>query len=122
MKLQTALQGMYKHREALQDIGSASNPSLISEETHRLVQYLSLVEESLADLEAELKVNEASRFKQYIEDGNSANASKELLGRDFPEERAQIIKITRLVSSGWKLVNASQARVKHLIAEATNQI
>ena len=122
MLLATALKGMSTHREALLDVASSSNPTYISEHCHRLTQYISISEEYLADLAAELETNEANSFHQHIADGKSPNAAKELIRREFTKERAQIIKLTRLNSSGWKLVGECQSRVKHLIAEATNQI
>jgi hypothetical protein len=122
MLLSTALKGMSTHREALLTIGSVSNPSFISEHCHRLTQYIAAVEEALADLESDLEVNGSRSFEQHIKDGKSVNAAKESIRREFTKERAEVTKITRLVSSGWKLVNESQSRVKHLIAEANNQI
>lgn len=122
MLLATAIKGMSRHREALLDVGSASNPSLISEHAHRLTQYISVAEEKLADLEYELEIAESTSFNQHVKDGKSANAAKELIRRELTQERAQIAKITRLTSSGWKLIGECQSRVKHLIAEATNQI
>lgn len=122
MLLSTALKGMTRHREVLLEAGGASNPSLISENTHRLAQYIAVAEERLADLEEELEIKESDSFNQHLKEGKSVNAAKESVRREFTKERAQIIKVTRLVSSGWKLVSESQSRVKHLIAEANSQI
>ena len=122
MLLSAALQSMSWHRSKLLEPESTNNPSYISEHTHRLAQYIASAEESLADLEAQLEVLESDSFRQHIKLGKSANAAKESVRREFTKERADIIRATRLVSSGWKLVNSSQSRVKHLIAEANNQI
>lgn len=122
MLLQTALKGMQKHREALIELRGASNPSQISEHTHRLAQYIAAAEESLADLEYELQINEANSFNEHLKSGKSANAAKEMVKREFTKERATIAKVSRLVSSGWRLSTESQSRVKHLLAEANNQI
>lgn len=122
MLLQTALKGITNHREALLDKSSVSNPSLISEHTHRLASYIASAEDLLSDLEYDLKINEAESFNKHIADGKSANAAKELVLREFVKERATIAKVSRLITSGWKLVTESQSRVKHLIAEANNQI
>lgn len=119
--LQQALDGMSKHKEALRE-GSASNPSYISEHTYLLAQYIALAEDGLSELESSIIRKEADSFKKYVSSGKSANAAKESLKREFIEERAQIIKVSRLVSGGWKLVSENQSRVKHLIAEANNQI
>lgn len=122
MKLDTALKGMARHREALLDKGSASSPSLISEHTHRLASYIASAEDRLAELEYDLEIEESRSFHQHIADGKSVNAAKESIRRELTKERATIAKVSRLVTSGWKLVSESQSRVKHLIAEANNQI
>ncbi len=122
MLLATALKGMSTHREALLDASSSSNPTFISEHCHRLTQYISAVDEHLAELESELEIKESASFHQHIKDGKSVNATKETIRREFSKERAQITKITRLSRSSWNLVSECQSRVKHLIAEANNQI
>ena len=113
---------MVIQREALLDKGSASNPTLISEHSHLLSQYLGIAEERLSELEYDLEINESRSFHEHIKSGKSVNAAKETVRREFTEERATISKTTRLISSGWKLVSECQSRVKHLIAEANNQI
>ena len=122
MLLSTALKGMARHREALLEIGSASDPSGISDHTHRLAQYIAVAEECLAGLESDLEIKESESFNRHISEGKSPNAAKESVRREFAKERAQIIKTSRLVSSGWRLATEAQSRVKHLIAEANNQI
>lgn len=122
MLIKTALSGMSKYKEALLENSNASNPSLISEYTHKLTAYISSAEDYVTDLEYDMTINEAELFKKYLSEGNSANASKELIKREFIKDRATIAKINRLVASGWKIVSESQSRVKHLIAEANNQI
>ena len=57
-----------------------------------------------------------------MEAGKSANMADNLLKYDFVDERAQVIKLTRLCNSSWKIISVSQSRVKHLIAEALNQV
>lgn len=122
MKLESALKGMSAQREVLRDKGSTSNPSLISEHTHRLAQYIAIAEEKLAELEHDLEIDESGSFHEHIKTGKSVNAAKESIRREFTKDRAMIAKTTRLVASGWRLVSESQSRVKHLIAEANNQI
>lgn len=122
MLLAKSIDGISKHREALLELGSASSPSQISEHTHLLTLYLDAAGESLADLEAELEVKETESFHAHLKKGMSVNASKETVRREFTEERAVIIKTTRIISSGFRLVSECQSRVKHLIAEANNQI
>lgn len=122
MLLLTALRGMSEHREALLAPESKSNPSYISEHAHRLAQYIAVAEEKLADLESDLEMNEAELFNKYIKEGKSINASKESTRHELTKERSEVAKVSRLTSSGWKLVSEAQSRVKHLIAEANNQI
>lgn len=121
MLLTSALKGMQRHKEALINPDNSSNPALISEETHRLAQYISQADDRLSELEYELEINEAKSFNNHVSQGKSANAAKELVKREFVKERAMITKVSRLVSSGWRLVNESQSRVKHLATEASNQ-
>ncbi len=121
MLLSSALKGMSRHREALREVGSACTPTYISEHRHRLAQYIAVVEDELADLEHDLEVKETASFHQHRKT-KSVNASKESIRREFTKDRADIARMTRLVSSGWKVVSESQSRVKDLLAEAANQI
>ena len=109
-------------REALQADEGFSSPSHISENMYKLAQYNSALEEYLGDLEEELGQKESEYFLKLIEEGKSANAAKVSMTYKFAKERAHITKITRLVSSSWRLVNASQSRINNLIAESKNQI
>lgn len=109
-------------KEALLDVGSASNPSLISEQTHLLTQFISAAEESVVDMEHKLELDESKVFQAHVESGKSAHAAKELAKRNFVQERADINRVNRLVASAWKVVSECQSRVKHLIAEANGQI
>lgn len=122
MLLATAMKGMLEAREALQAKEGISLPSYISENTQRLALYTGAVEEVLAEGESELVKKTAKQFKDYMNAGKSANMAGELLKYDFTEERAEVAKLTRLCNSSWKIISVSQSRVKHLIAEATNQI
>lgn len=122
MLLATALKGMSEARDALQKQEGISLPSYISEQTQRLAQYTGAVEEILAENEAELVRKTSKQFKSYMDGGKSANMAGELLKYDFVEERAEVVQLTRLCNSSWKIISVSQSRVKHLIAEATNQI
>lgn len=122
MLLATAMKGMQEARTALQSKEGLSLPSYISEQTQRLAQYTGAVEEILAEGESELVKKTSAKFKEYMDAGKSANMAGELLKYDFTEERAEVVKLTRLCNSSWKIISVSQSRVKHLIAEATNQI
>jgi len=122
MLLATAMKGMLEAREKLQSEEGVSNPTYISEQTQRLAQYTGAVEEVLAEDEADLVIKEAAKFKTYMSEKKSANMAGNLLKYDFTQERAEIVKLTRLVNSSWKIISVAQSRVKHLIAEANNQI
>lgn len=122
MLLTTALKGMSEARNSLQSSEGVSNPTFISEHTQGLAQYTGAVEEVLAEDEADLVIKSSTQFKKYIEEDKSVNMAGELLKHDFTTERAEVVKLTRLCNSSWKIISVAQSRVKHLIAEATNQI
>lgn len=122
MLLATAMKGMLEAREALQQKQSISIPTFISEQIQILAQYTGAVEEILAEDEAQLVKNEATKFKAYMDSGKSANMASNLLKYDFTDERAEIVKLTRLCNSSWRIIGVAQSRIKHLIAEASNQI
>jgi hypothetical protein len=122
MLLTTALTGMLEARGALQKPEGVSNPTYISEQTQRLAQYTGAVEEILASDEADLIIKESTQFKKYLDEKKSPNMATNLLKFDFTNEKAEIARLSRLTNSSWKIISVSQSRVKHLIAEATNQI
>lgn len=122
MDLTSAVKGMKTEKEALLEIGSASDPSGISTHTHQLSQYLGVLDDNLAEMEADLEIKESASFHAHRKAGKSPNAAKEIIRREFTKERADIIRIGRLAASGWKIVSEGQSRVKHLLAEAANQI
>lgn len=122
MLLATAINGMLETRNALRKQEGVSAPVFISEQIQRLAQYTGALEEILAEDESDIHKKEVEQFKKYIEAGKSVNMATNLLKFDFSEEHAAIIKHTRYVNSSWKIISVSQSRIKHLIAEANNQI
>lgn len=122
MKIDTAISGMMQAREALQESEGLSSPTHISDNMYRLAQFVSAVEEGLGTLEEDLEVKEAQFFKEMTDAGNSVNATQVSMKYEFAKDRAYINKITRLVSSSWKLISASQSRIKNLVEESKNQI
>ncbi len=122
MELATATAGVLQERGALQQPQGISSPPYISEHMQLLTQYTSALEENLAEMEANLKKREAKLFKEYRTNGLSANASEVQTKYDVAEDNAEVVRITRLCSSSWRLISSSQSRVKHLIEEAHNQI
>lgn len=121
MKIDVAIRGMMKAREALQKAEGLSSPTHISENMYVLAQYVSSVEEALGDLEEDLEVKQSIFFKEMTDAGNSVNATEVSMKYEFAKEKAYITKVTRLVSSSWKLISASQSRIKNLIEESKNQ-
>jgi len=122
MLLATAEKGMLESRDSLRKKEGVLLPTFISEQIQRLAQYTGAVEEILAEYESEFIKNEAKRLKEYMESGKSVNMATNLIKFDLADERAEIAKLTRLVNSSWKIIGVSQSRIKHLIAEANNQI
>jgi hypothetical protein len=122
MTLEIALRGMLDARGMLQQKEAVYTPSYISEQMQRLAQYTSAVEEGLAELEKELKIKETRVYNQHRAEGESSNASNVAVEHETSTEKAEIVKLTRLTSSSWRLIGASQSRIKHLLAEAQNQI
>lgn len=122
MKIDTAISGMMQARGALQESESLSAPTHISDNMYRLAQYVSAVEEGLGTLEEDLEVKESVFFKEMTDAGNSVNATQVSMKYEFAKDRAYINKIARLVSSSWKLISASQSRIKNLVEESKNQI
>lgn len=123
MLLATAVKGMMEARNALQQKPEGiSMPTFISEQIQTLAQYTGAIEEILAEDEAKLVKDEAAKFKAYMASGKSANMAANLLKHDFTDERAEIVKLTRLANSSWKIIGVAQSRIKHLIAESNNQI
>lgn len=122
MNIKNALAGLNEARQALQEIENIASPTHISDNMYRLAQYTSAVEEGLGELEENLEIKEAAYFSESIKLGKSVNAATVSMKYEFAEDRAYITKITRLVSSSWKLISASQSRIKNLIEESKNQI
>ena len=121
MNIDTAISGMMQAREALQEAESLSSPTYISDNMYRLAQYVSAVEEGLGTLEEDLEVKESVFFNEMTDAGNSVNATQVSMKYEFAKDRAYINKITRLVSSSWKLISASQSRIKNLVEESNLQ-
>lgn len=122
MLLATAVKGMMQARNSLQKPEAVSIPTFISEQIQVLAQYTGAVEEILAEYEAKLVKDEAAKFKEYMSNGKSANMASNLLKYDLTDNKAEIVKLTRLANSSWKIIGVAQSRIKHLIAESNNQI
>lgn len=122
MDLSAAVEGMLNTRKTLDSPEGLSSPTFISEKIQILAQYVGIIEVILADKEADLAVKEAARYKEYMDAGKKTSTAKDLARFDFTAEHAEINKLSRYISSSWKIVSTSQSRVKHLIEESKNQI
>lgn len=122
MDIATAISGVLQERSALQQSEGISNPSYISEHMQRLSQYNSALDERLGDEEKKIDVKEAELFKSYRAKGMSVNAAQTQIKYDIAADKAEITRLTRLVSSSWRFIGASQSRIRHLVEEAKNTI
>lgn len=122
MELSTAVTGMLNVRKALDSQEGLSSPTFISEKIQELAQYVGVLEIILADKESDLAIQEAAKYKEYMDSGKKTSTAKDLARFDFTAEHAEITKLSRYISSSWKIVSTSQSRVKHLIEESRNQI
>lgn len=122
MKKEDALKGLLKERDALRQIEGVFSPTYISEHMQRLAQYVSIMEEKIGQDEERLDKKEADLFAKYIKQGKSVNAAQNTIKYELAAERAEISKINKLISTSWKHIGVAQSRIKHLIAEANNQV
>lgn len=122
MNLTEAIAGVLSERSALQQPEGIFSPTYISEHMQRLAQYNSALEENLAENEKLLELREATLFKEYRDKGLSTNAAQTQLKYDVAADKAEITRLIRLCSSSWRVIATSQSRIKHLLAEAANQI
>ena len=122
MDIETAIAGVLAERGALQETEVLSSPSYISEHMYALTQYNGSLEQALAEEEKKLELHEAELFKEYRSKKMSVNAAKVQVKYDVAEQRSEVIRLTRLCASSWRFISSAQSRIKHLIAEAQNQI
>lgn len=122
MDIATAIAGVLQERSALQQPEGVSSPTYISLHMQTLAQYNSALEEVLADIEADLEKKESVLFKEYTKAGKSVNAAQTQIKYELAADKAEITRLTRFCSSSWRLISVSQSRIKHLVAEANNQI
>lgn len=122
MDIATSISGVLTERSLLQQPEAVFSPTYISEHMQRLAQYNSALEENLAENEKLLELREATLFKEYRDQGMSTNAAQTQLKYEVAVDKAEIIRITRLCNTSWRIIATSQSRIKHLLAEAANQI
>lgn len=122
MNIATAISGVLTERIALQQPEGVSSPTYISDHMQRLSQYTAALEEVLAEEEKKLEIKEGELFKQYQKDGLSVSAAQIQIRYSTAPDRAEVSRLSRLCSSSWRFISASQSRIKHLVEEARNQI
>lgn len=122
MELSVAIKGMLEVRDALDSPQGIFTPTFISLKIQELAQYVGAIEIIIADKEEALSLKEAAKYKEYLDSGKKTSAAKDLARYDFVADHAEITKLTRYVSSSWKIVSTAQSRIRHLIEESKNQI
>lgn len=123
MELTDAITGMLKTREALRTRQGVSDPYFISEQMQRLTQYVSAVEEHLAEREEQLEIEEMNKFIHYTRtEGKSVNQAAIITKQEVGSSKGEIAKLKRYVSSSWQIVGVSQSRFNHLQKQVVGQI
>lgn len=122
MDQSTAVAGMLEVRDALDSPQGIFTPTFISLKIQELAQYVGAIEIIIADKEEALALKEAAKYKEYLDSGKKTSAAKDLARYEFVADHAEITKLTRYVSSSWKIVSTAQSRIRHLIEESKNQI
>lgn len=122
MTLEQALDGLADAKSRLRSRQAITQMPLMSEHMDRLAQFTSAVEDHLAELEEELEIEEATHYKQFLEEGKSVSASEKAAKYEVAKLKGQIRKLTRYVNSAWKIVDEKRSRWNHLKAETENQV
>jgi hypothetical protein len=103
MELKTAIEGMLTVRAELQQPEGISLPTFISEKIQILAQFVGVIEITLAEKEESLAINEAKKYKEYIDAGKKTSTAKDLARFDFIAEHAEINRLSRYISSSWMI-------------------
>ena len=122
MDLPTALRGMLDAEAKLSQESALRNPSLISEQMYRLGQYTSAVEKHLGDAEEEYERESARVYSEALRTEKSATAAKNLTEMEMAEKKGQIKRLSRYVSSSWRIHTACMARYNHLSQEMKGSV
>lgn len=117
MDLNTAIKGMLDAEAKLGSRATMLSPIEISENMYRLGQYTAEVEKHLGDIEEDYEILYATEYKKALETEKSVTAAKLKADLETAEGKGQIKKLSRYVSSAWKVHNGAMARWKHLNAE-----
>lgn len=123
MDLKDSIAGMIDAQTKLRSREGVNSPEYMSEQMSRLTQYTSAVEMHLAEYERDYEEKQARLLHKYlVKDEVPVTKAEKLVKIDLGKEKAQITYLTRVVSSAWKVVGASQSRHNHLSKQSIGQI
>lgn len=126
--LDEAIKGMLDAESRLSSRQAVVSPTIISEQMYRLGQYASATEKLLGDAEEAYEIEWAKKYTMYTEpyalsdeNGNityakslSATAAKQRADVDTAAAKGNIKRLSRYVSSCWKIHTGAMARINHL--------
>ena len=122
MNLETALKGLLDAEAKLSERTTMMSPNLISENMYRLGQYTAAVERHLGDIEEEYEVTWARNYTLGLEEKLSATAAKIQADVATSTQKGQMKRLSRYVSSSWRLHTGAMARINHLQAESRGAV
>lgn len=117
MTLEQALAGMMDSKAKLQTPSGVSILPVMSENMQRLAAYTSVVEEFLAENEAQLEMLERDAYYEELQSGKSPTASERDAKYKVAKEKGEVKRLVRLVNSSWKLIDTVRSRYNHLDKE-----
>jgi len=125
--LTQALDGIASAESHLASREAINSPSVISAHMYRLGQYTSALEKILGDCEQEYEIKWAQAYKEATAPspsadgktvkGLSATAAEHKANIDTAEDKGNIKKLNRYVSSSWRNQTGAMARINHLAQE-----
>lgn len=117
LTLEDAVIGMLDAESKLSSREALVSPHLISENMYRLGQYASAVEKHLGEIEEELEIKQAEVYMRLMTEGKSATGAKQAADAETAALKGQIKKLSRYVSSSWRIHTGAMARWNHIISE-----
>ena len=115
MDLASSIAGMLDAQTKLRSSDGVNSPEFMSEQMSRLAQYTSAAESHLADYEKDYESQQAQLLHKYlIEEEVPVTKAEKLVKIDLGEKKAQIVYLTRIVSSAWRQLGVVQSRHNHL--------
>jgi hypothetical protein len=117
MELDTAIEGLLKHREVLTKVWN--NPNRLSDEATKIATYNSYLGDSIGELTYEYETKRARIYLQHSE-RTSATAAENTAKAETAELKAKIRKLELMHKDAWSLVSMVQTRLKQLDKEMNN--